>query len=234
MPAVTIPGGTTTPELGGYLATPSAGSGPWPGIVIAHDAFGLTDNARGHADRLAAAGYVTVVPNLYSAGGLRCVRATIRAAVAGTGAAHADLEAVRAYLAARDDCTGRIGVVGFCMGGGFALMAATRGFDASAPNYGMLPKGDLDELLAGACPVVASYGARDLGLRGAAAKIETALTTAGAPHDVKEYPKAGHSFMDRYPVLSGPVGKVIGMHHDGPAAEDAWRRILDFFGEHLR
>jgi carboxymethylenebutenolidase len=230
---VTIPGGTSAPELRGYLAEPPAGA-PRPGIVVVHDAFGLSNNVRKHADRLAAAGYLAVVPNLYTAGGFRCVRTTIQAAAAGTGAAHDDLVAARDYLAGRADCTGQVGVIGFCMGGGFALVAATHGFDASAPNYSLLPKGNLTEILTGACPVVASYGGRDLGLRGAAGKVEAALSAVGVPHDVKEYPTAGHSFMDRYPVLSGAAGRVIGMHYDEPAAEDAWLRILDFFGEHLR
>ena len=66
-------------------------------------------------------------------------------------------------------------MLGFCLGGGFALLGATRGFDAYAPNYGPLPK-DAEEVLRGACPVVASFGRRDVGLRGAAARLESALT----------------------------------------------------------
>ncbi|MBL7630626.1 dienelactone hydrolase family protein [Frankia sp. CN6] len=230
---VKVPGAATAAELDGYLATPPAGSGPWPGVVVLHDAFGLTADTRRHVDRLAAAGYVALAPNLFSARGPRCVTATIRAAMSGRGPAYDDLEAVRRYLAGRDDCAGRVGVVGFCMGGGFALVAATRGFDAAAPNYGMMPKGDLAAVFAGACPIVASFGARDVSLRGAAARLDAALTEAGVPHDVKEYPKVGHSFMNKHPVYSA-VGKVLGVGHDEAATNDAYARILDFFDRHLR
>jgi carboxymethylenebutenolidase len=97
----------------------------------------------------------------------------------------------------------------------------------------MLPRG-ADQVLAGACPVVGSYGARDPELRGAAAKLERALTAAGVPHDVKEYPGVGHSFMNRHNV--GPLAvleRVSGFGYDHDAAQDAWDRILRFFAEHL-
>jgi len=98
-----------------------------------------------------------------------------------------------------------------------------------------VPK-DADELLAQSCPMVASFGKQDLSLRGAAGKVERALSAAGVPHDVKEYPGAGHSFMNR---LGGPAPlralyKVGGFgYRPGPAA-DARRRIVDFLDAHLR
>jgi carboxymethylenebutenolidase len=235
VPDTTIPGGSTAPELHGYLAVPSVGQGPWPGVVVVHEIFGLDDDARQQADRLAAAGYLALVPDLYTAGGaLRCVRATMQALTRGSGPAFGDIEAARVALAGRPDCTGRVGIIGFCLGGGFALLTAPRGFDVSAPNYGPLPD-DLDDALQGACPVVASFGARDRSLRGAADRLEATLTRLGVEHDVREYPEAGHSFLNRHDY--GPLGPLlrvggIGYHH--PSAEDAWGRILRFFDSHLR
>jgi carboxymethylenebutenolidase len=220
-------------DLKAYFARPTLGAGPWPGIVVVHDAFGLTDVAREHAERLAAAGYLTLVPDLYTRGGmLRCVRATFAALMQGSGTAFDDLEAARRWLVARDDCSGRIGVIGFCMGGGFALMTASRGYAAAAPNYGRLPQ-DLS-VLDDACPIVASYGGRDFGLKGAAERLGTKLQERCISHDIKEYPAAGHSFMD--PFNTGPLTpllKVAGLGYHQPSAEDAWARILRFFGEHL-
>src|SRR3954470_6061050 len=140
MSPTVVPGAASAAELKACLAVPD-GEGPWPGVVVLHEAFGLTDDTRAHADRLARHGYLALAPDLFTAGGaLRCLRATVPAMTSGRGDAFGDIEASRALLADRHDCTGAVGVVGFCMGGGFALLAATRGFDASAPNYGQLPK----------------------------------------------------------------------------------------------
>jgi carboxymethylenebutenolidase len=162
------------------------------------------------------------------------MQATFRSLARGHGKPFDDIDAVRRWLTGRRDCTGQAGVIGFCMGGGFALALAGRGFDVSAANYAHLPK-DLDDALRGACPVVASYGGKDRTLRGTAAKLEAALERAGVPHDVKEYPGAGHSFLNRHDL--GPGGALLrvgGIGYHEPSAEDAWGRILRFFEEHLR
>lgn len=235
MPETTIAGGASAAELNAYLSVPPVGAGPWPGVVVIHDAFGLGDDTLEQTDRLAAAGYLALAPDLFTNGGIRCLRTTIRSLLRGEGDAFADIEAARAALVSREDCAGRVGVIGFCMGGGFALVVAPRGFDVAAPNYSPLPKQPLEEVLRGTCPMVASFGGRDRSLPGAAAKVEAVLAELGVPHDVKEYPDAGHGFLNRH--NGGPLNMVMrlagfGYHH--PSAEDAWGRILRFFDTHLR
>src|SRR5271165_5146632 len=126
-------------ELGGYLAQP-LGAGPHAGVIVIQDAFGLSDDIREQADRLAAAGYLAFAPDLYSGRGIRCVLATMLASRSGSGPAYGDIR-------------------------------------AASVNYGEVPE-DPAERLVGACPIVASYGARDRGLRGRAERLEQALSSA--------------------------------------------------------
>jgi carboxymethylenebutenolidase len=202
-----------------------------------HEVFGLNDQTRRHADRLARAGYLTLALDLFSDGGpRRCLVGTMRAMAAHTGRPFIDIATARKWLAESDLGNGRTGVIGFCMGGGFALLLAGRpGWDAAVVNYGMLP--DDPAVLDEACPVVASYGGRDRFLAGAAAKLEMALTARGVPHDVKEYPDAGHSFLNDEPYAPWFVDAMTRVVlHPGPepaSAEDAWGRIEAFLQDHL-
>lgn len=203
---------------------------------MVHEAWGIDDVLLRQAERLASGGYLVVAPDLFSDGPrVRCMVTTFRAFRAGVGKPFADLQACQDLLHADIDCTGGLGVIGFCMGGGFALLMANRGFDVSAVNYGMLPD-DLDEALDGACPIVASYGGRDKTLVGAADRLRDALARAGVPGDVKEYPTAGHAFLNdeqNGPRLLRPLLKINGAGPDPEAAADAWQRIEAFFAEHL-
>src|SRR5215207_9718364 len=177
-------------EMPAYLSPPS-GSGPWPGVIVIHDAAGVSRDLYSQADWLASEGFLALAPDLfYWANRWRCLFAAIR------NPAHPlpDLDATRAWLAAREHCTGRTGVIGFCMGGGLALMlAADHAFAVASVNYGGLTK-ESRRALARACPIVGSYGARDRwpGLRKVPEILELALTAGGIDHDIKVYPNAGH------------------------------------------
>jgi carboxymethylenebutenolidase len=223
---------TPAGEVTGYLAEPET-AGPSPGVVVLHEAFGLNDDIRGWADRFAAEGYVALAPDLFSWGPtVRCIVSAFRTLRAGQGRAIDDIEAARAYLAAREDCRGQIGVIGFCMGGGFALLMAPRGFSAASDNYGEVPK-DAEDVLKGACPIIASYGGKDRLMRGRPERLERALERAGVEHDVKTYPDANHSFLNRHTGRQGTIARVAGIGHHEPSADDAWKRILAFFDRHV-
>lgn len=225
-------------SISGHLAVP-AGQGPWPGVVMVHDVLGLRGDVVARADELAAHGYLVLAPSLYSHGRKPgCVIATMRAAITGQGVAYADIDAARESLVSRADCTGKVGVLGFCIGGDFAMACAPRfDFAAASVNYGAVPK-DAETALSGSCPVVGSWGGHDRRLRGAAARAEAALTALGVPHDLKEYDTVGHAYLNDLPRAfrgrRNPLAIAFATSHEDPAAvTDTWRRIHAFFGEHL-
>ena len=223
----------------GYLATPpgypqDTRPGGFAGVVVVHDIFGVTPDLRRQADRLAAGGYLALAPDLWHGRPWPlCIRMAFRQVMSGTGPVFEQIDAAARWLAGQDGCSGKTGVVGFCIGGGFALLCAPRpGFSAAAVNYGPVTK-DAGRLLAGACPVVLSYAAKDRISRTDLPRLERTLTDLGVPYDSKVYPGATHAFMNEHEGGLGTLTKVMGMRHDPDAAADAWRRIFAFFGEHL-
>lgn len=227
---------TGSRRLAGHLARPD-GEGPWPAVVVVHEAFGVDDVMLRHTRRVADMGYLALMPDLFSDGGAaRCLVSTFRALRAGEGKPFVDVDAAKRYLVGLPECTGKVGVIGFCMGGGFCLMLAGKGFDAVAPNYGPA-FGNLEKALQGSCPVVASYGGKDKGLLEVPPTIERTLAAQGVPHDVKVYPDAGHSFLNDAPNGPRLLRPLLRMSHVGPepgSAADAWGRIEAFFATHLR
>ena len=123
------------------------------------------------------------------------------------------------------------------------LLASGHRFSASGVNYGVgAPKDTYTEtFLADACPIVGSYGARDRANRGTAGRLSHALDAVGVDHDVKEYPDAGHAFLndhesagDREPFIFVVMGRLAGTSgYNEPSAQDARRRIVAFFRAHL-
>ena len=233
MPDVTIP--CQWGDLPTCVARPQI-PGPWPGVVIIHDAGGMKPDIRSQAEWLASEGFLAAAPDLFHWGGtIRCLRQIARDFGERKGRSFDEIDAVRTWLTQQEGCSGKIGIIGFCMGGGFALMLAPgRGFSASSVNYGgHLPK-DVETFLAAACPIVASYGAKDMWNRGVAQELETLLTKLEVPHDVKEYSDAGHSFLNDHKDAWFRALKIIRISYHEPSARDARRRIAAFFHAHLR
>ena len=235
MTEVKVP--TPRGEMPAYLATP-AGEGPWPGVVVIHDALGMSTDVRNQADWLAGEGYLAVAPNLYYWGRrIRCLIATVRLGERPLS----ELDATRRWLAGRERCTGKVGVIGFCMGGDFALMMAPRrGVSAASVNYGGATQ-EVERALPDVCPIVGSYGSKDRwpGMRRVPERLESMLTAAGVEHDIEVYPEAGHGFLNDHdpaelPIWVKAIAKIAAASYDEPSARDARRRIVDFFAVHLK
>ncbi|GFG65382.1 hypothetical protein MKUB_28720 [Mycobacterium kubicae] len=213
------------------LDVPS-GQGPWPGVVVVHDAVGYAPDNAAISRRIAQAGYVALTPNMYARGGrARCIPRVMRELMTQRGRALDDIMAARDHLLGMPECTGRVGIAGFCMGGQFALVLSPNGFGASAPFYGTPLPRHLSETLDGACPIVASFGTRDpLGI-GATKRLRAVTAAKNITADIKAYPGAGHSFANKLP--GQPLIRITGFGYNEAATEDAWRRVFAFFGEHL-
>lgn len=222
--------------MAAYLASHEPELPTRPGVLVLHEIFGLTDDIRRITRRFAAAGYIALAPDLYSAGTKAlCVVRAVRAMRSGRGAPLVQLDRAVAFLrnlSGVDEA--RIGVAGFCMGGGFALWTALRSpMKVAAPYYGDVPS---EDELRGICPVVAGYGARDAIFAPKGRALKRRLDRVGVPNDVRIYENAGHSYMSRHePGLVRSIGAKGPMKasYEHAAAEDSWQRMLAFFEAHL-
>ncbi len=218
------------------MAIPADGAAH-AGVIVIHEIFGLNDDIRRIAGRIADLGYAALAPDLFDAPGPRliCIARTMAALRSGRGRPFDDLEGARAFLQKQQGVdASRIGAIGFCMGGGFALLWAVRApLGATAVFYGDVPR--KSEELRGVCPVVAGYGERDKMFAGQGHRLERLLTELGVEHDVKIYPEAGHSFMNRNKGVLATLGAwgPLKVGYNPEAAEDSWKRIEAFFARHL-
>jgi carboxymethylenebutenolidase len=214
-----------TRQREGYLARPE-GDGPFPAIVLIHEAFGLNENMKDIARRFANEGYVALAVDLFA--GRNHAVCMVRFLVAwlfnslNNSAIH-DLKASLTFLSKQPDVDdSRLGVVGYCMGGGLAIAWACTDnrLKAIAPYYGTNPRPL--KSVARLCPVVGSYPGNDL-TAASGRKLAVELDRYHVSHDIKIYPGAKHSFFN---------DTLKGIYNEA-AARDSWERVLAFFGERI-
>ena len=212
-----------------FLARPAA-KGQLPAVIVIQEWWGLNDHIKDISQRFAREGYAALAPDLYSRLGHKVATDAAEAAKLmeslSSQAALRDLNAAAAFLSTqRFVDLQRIGVVGFCMGGSFALIMATHNstIRAAVPFYGKVPPIEtLNYLL---CPILYHYGAKDGWVtREEVDRLKEGLAQYGKPGEVHIYPEAGHAFFnDTRPDAYRPT-----------EAKEAWQRTLSFLGQHLR
>jgi carboxymethylenebutenolidase len=224
---VSVPSPQGNGHIDCYLVRPARATGKLPGIIVVHENRGLNPYVKDVARRLAMAGYMALAPDgLTSVGGYPgdddkggALFGTVDGAKM-----REDFVAAAYWLKNRPDCTGKIGAIGFCFGGGIVNQLAVRmGADLAAgvPFYGAAPAAaDVAKIKA---PINAQHGAMDTRLAGGWPAYDAALTAAGVPHEGHIYAGANHGFHnDTTP------------RYDEAAAKEAWQHALDWFAKYVK
>jgi carboxymethylenebutenolidase len=221
-------------QFDAFCAVPESGRGP--GILLFQEIFGVNENIRRVAEQLAGAGYTTLAPDMF----WRIERRFERQDESGMTDAFdrvqqfdfagsvEDITACHAHLLAMPECTGKIGTVGFCLGGGLAFAAATlsrvggHGIDAAVCYYGSAINGMIDQVSRLDCPTAFHYGTSDpfISTEDIAAVADAVSERPGIEFFRYE---AGHAFSN---------WDTPSMYNEA-AATLAWSRTLDFFARHL-
>lgn len=210
--------------LAGFLALPER-QGPAPALVLIHEVFGLNDNMRQIARDFAAAGYAALAVDLYSGRNRIICMARFFSGLLLKSLDHGaigDLKAALDWLAARPEVDPeRLGAVGFCMGGSFAIAWACTDsrLKAVAPYSAMNPRPAA--AVARLCPVVGSFPTNDFSTPHGE-KLDALLDRYEVPHDIKLYPATSHSFFNPASRDANPE-----------SAADAWRRTVEWLGRYL-
>ena len=221
---ITFPG--STGPVKAYVARP-AGAAKLPGIVVIHENRGLMPHIQDVARRVALAGYVALAPDLMSASGGTPddeEKARVEFAKVDLAVARNDAVAAIAYLKTRPDATGRIGVVGFCWGGGMVnyLATAVPDLGAGVVYYGRTPpREDVAKIKA---PLLLHYAGLDEALTSTVPAYEQALKDAGKSYTLYVYPGVNHAF-------NNDTGAA---RYDKAAATLAWERTIAFFDKTLK
>jgi carboxymethylenebutenolidase len=214
-------GGTTS----GYLAVPASGKGP--GVIVIQEWWGLVPHIKNICDRFAEAGYAALAPDFYHGKSTKSPDEAGKLMMAlRIDQAEKDLRGAIQYLLAHEATTSdKVGTVGFCMGGALSLYAATKNpqVGACVIFYGGHPnvKPDLEQLQA---PVLGLYAERDGFVTPEVARtLERKLKELGKSCEIQIYPEVDHAFFN-------DERKEV---YNAAAAEDAWKRVIKFYQEHL-
>jgi len=210
-----------------YLAKPAAAGTPLPGILVIHENRGLNAHIEDVARRTALAGYVALAPDglTYVGGGMADQEAARdRFSAADVTKITADVIAGVPYLAGRDDCSGKVGAVGFCYGGGVALLCAAReqATTAAVSFYGRaLSEEDTARVHV---PLMMHYAGDDERINAMIPGFRAALDAHGVPYSLSMYPGTGHGFHN----------DTSQARYNADAAALAWRRTMQFFDVYLK
>jgi carboxymethylenebutenolidase len=213
-------------RMRGYLVLPAKRSGKLPGVLVVHENRGLNPHIEDVARRIALEGYVAFAPDaLTPLGGYPGDEDKAREVFAKLDQqkTREDFVAAVGWLEKRLECTGRVGVVGFCYGGGIANMLATRipELAAAVPFYGNQP--GPEEVAKIKAPLLVHYAEKDERINAGIPAFEAALKANHVKYEMFTYPGTQHGFNnDTTP------------RYDKAAATLAWQRTLDFFKKNLR
>ena len=210
----------------GYLSKPT-GAGPWPGVIVIQEWWGLDQQTRNIADRFAGLGYLAFAPDVYHGELARLGDSETASALTQKYGPDAPRELARAFDALKGDpvCTGKIGSVGFCFGGRMSLaLGIIRPLDAVCTFYGGGMQQLFDRCDKLGCPVLGLFGDKDMSIPpGTVEEFDKLLDALGLEHEIVVYPNSGHAFFrDTDPSVYKPE-----------AAKDAWERATKFFEKHL-
>lgn len=211
----------------GYFSAPADMFEPLPAVIMIHEWWGLNDNIRAMADRLAGEGYIVFAVDLF--GGKTATtpgeaRVLMMEAIENTDAGRDNIRAAFEFVSETAGAP-KVGSIGWCFGGGWSLNTAQLypdDLDATVIYYGQVSS-DEELLRPINSPILGLFAADDAGIR-----VETAIAFRDAlerlrkNYEVHIYPGVGHAF-------ANPTGR----NYDAATAEDAWRRTLAFFAEHL-